>query len=67
MVKKDDEISFHVLVKAKNGKKMSSLGSEKTLAEAEATFKERVNEGKTVGRLLLTRCHLGSHTILKRG
>lgn len=67
MSKEDDKISFHVLVKAKNGKKMTSLTKEDTLAAAESYFKARKDAGKEAGRLVLTRCCLGSHTVLAKG
>lgn len=67
MTKESDEVSFHVLVKAKNGKKMTSVTKEDTLAAAESYFKARRDKGSEAGRLFLTRCCLGSHTILAKG
>lgn len=67
MTKESDEISFHVLVKAKNGKKMTSVAKENTLAAAESYFKARKDTGSDTGRLFLTRCCLGSHTVLAKG
>lgn len=66
MSSKDAEETFHVLVKAKNGKKTMSVAKETTFAAAEAVFKARKENGQESGRLFLTRCVLGGHTILAK-
>lgn len=65
--KKEDAVSFHVLVKARNSKKMSSVAKETTFSAAEAVFKIKKETAAYENRLFLTRECLGAHTILAKG